>query len=251
MKKQLLSIITILFIGTIHLQAQCVIGSSTVPGIVPDSATGLPHGIVGVAYSTDLQFRIPHDTIIPLCGFTLVNYFAVNSIGGLPTGFTWAANPVNDTFPGNTNGCVRIQGPALASAGTYPLTVQLQADGTSGTCGHISLPYSINYYKIVIDSATVIVPVIGSSFELLQNIPNPFEAGTTTEIDFSSPTGGKVEFKVYDLLGKEIISKSIDAVPGINRNYLSSKYLKAGIYFYSVTYRGKTITRKMIVTAKP
>ena len=251
MKKQLLTLIAILFIGTIHLQAQCVIGSSTVPGIIPDSATGLPHGLVGVPYSTDMQFRIPHDSIIPLCGFTLVNYFAVNSIGGLPTGFTWVANPANDTFPGSTNGCVRIQGPALASVGTYPLTVQLQADGTSGICGHISLPYSITYYKIVIDSATGIAPVIGSSFELFQNVPNPFEASTNTEINFTLPTAGKVDFHVYDLLGKEIISKTIDAVPGINRNYLSSKYLKAGIYFYSVTYRGKTITRKMIVTARP
>jgi hypothetical protein len=235
---------------SVQLFAQCTINSSiTVPGIYPDSATNLPHGVVNLPYVTDLQAKIPPDTTIAICGFTVVNYFAVTSISGMPPGFQWQSNPINDTFPGGSNGCVQIWGTCPPTTGTYNLTVQLQATGTSAICGVLSLPYSITYYKIVVDSATGIAPVTPTAFDVLQNIPNPVDA--STEISFTIPAAGKVELKVIDLLGKELVSRRIDAVAGVNKTPLIPKYLKAGIYFYSVTYRNKTITRKMIVAARP
>jgi len=251
MKKQLLTLFTISFLGAAQIYAQCTPNLTiTVPGIYPDSVTNLPHGVVNLPYVADIQAKIPPDTTIAVCGYTIVNYFAVNNISGLPSGFTWQSNPINDTFPGGSNGCVQISGTAPSTAGTYNLTVQLQASGTSGICGTISLPYSITYYKIVIDSATGIAPVPLVTFDVLQNSPNPlFEP--STDITFTVPTSGKVEFKVLDLLGKELVSRRIDAVAGVNKTPLSSRYLKSGIYFYSVTYKSKTITRKMIVAAKP
>lgn len=265
MKKQLLTLVTILFFSANQTFAQCTINTSfTVPGLYPDSATNLPHGVINVPYQTDIQAKIPPDTTIAVCGFTVVNYFVVSSITGLPTGFMWQSNPINDTFPGGSNGCVQIWGTAPASAGTYNLTVNLQASGTSAICGPLSLPFSITYYKIVIDSVTGIAPVPVSTFDVLQNVPNPFDA--STEISFIVPASGKVDLKVIDLLGKEIISRKIDAVAGLNKesisrkidtgaglnkNYGSSRYIKPGIYFYSITYRSKTISRKMIVAARP
>lgn len=265
MKKQLLTLITIFLFGAAQIYAQCTPNNLiTVPGIYPDSITNLPHGVVGLPYQTDLQAKIPPDTTIAICGYTVVNYFVISNVTGMPAGFTYTSNPVNDTFPGGSNGCVRLAGPALASTGTYNLTVQIQAAGTSAICGPLSLPYSITYYKIVIDSATGIAPVPISTFDVLQNVPNPFDA--STEISFIVPAFGKVDLKVIDLLGKEIINRKIDAVAGVNKeiinrkiddgvgsnkNYGSSRYIKPGIYFYSITFRNKTITRKMIVAARP
>jgi hypothetical protein len=250
MKKQLLTLITVSFFGTAQIFAQCTINTSlTTPGIYPDSVTNLPHGVVNMPYATDIQAKIPPDTIIAICGYTTISYFAVSSITGLPPGFTWQSNPINDTFPGGSNGCVLISGTAPATVGTYNLTVQLQAAGITTFCGPQSLPFTISYYKIVIDSATGIAPVTPLQFDVPQNNPNPFDV--STEINFTVPASGKVDFKVVDLLGKESINRKIDAVTGLNRNYLSSRYFKPGIYFYSLTYRGKTITRKMIVTGKP
>ncbi|HLG34791.1 MAG TPA: T9SS type A sorting domain-containing protein [Bacteroidia bacterium] len=251
MKKQLLLLISLSILCTTQIYAQCIPNTSiTVPGIYPDSATNLPHGVVNMPYVADIQAKIPPDTTIAICGYTIVNYFAITGVSGLPAGFTWDSNPVNDTFPGGSNGCVRIQGTAPATTGIYNLTVQLQANGTSAICGPIGLPYSITYYKIVIDSSTGIAPVPVILFDVMQNSPNPlFDA--STEITFTVPASGKVDFRVIDLLGKELVNRKIDAVAGLNRSYLSSKYLKPGIYFYSVTYRSKTITRKMIVAARP
>lgn len=251
MKKFLLAIIALCFAAA-QVSAQCSPNLSlTSPGIWPDSATGLAHGVVGQSYSDTLQFRVPPDTTVSSITVT-INWIRIDSIAGLPAGFTWTTSECGvcaaHSFNGNTNGCLLISGPSLSTAATYPLTVYLTDDGTS-PFGHVTLPDSNKDYRIVIDPQAGIQVYNANVFDMFQNYPNPLN--TQTEINFTVPASAKADFRVYDLLGREIITRSIDAVTGVNKITLSARYFKPGIYFYKLVYKNKSLTRKMIVTAKP
>ena len=65
---------------------QCVPDTNiTSPGYSPDSATGLPHAIVGVPYSTVVQVLVP-------ATYTTYNLDSVvlGSVTGLPAGFSYS-----------------------------------------------------------------------------------------------------------------------------------------------------------------
>jgi hypothetical protein len=251
MKKALLAVIALLFFSTLELSAQCNPDLTlTTPGIVPDSATGLADGMIGQAYSDTLQFRVPTDTTIASILIT-INWIRVDTILGLPPGFNWSSSECGACLPhhfnGGTNGCLLIYGPPLAVTGTWPLKVMLTGNGTS-PFGTITLPDSNEDYSIQI-LPLGIATVNSAKFDVLQNYPNPFNL--QTEIAFTAPTAGRVDFRVYDLLGREMIVRNIEAVNGLNKITLSSRYFKPGIYFYKLNYKNKSLTRKMIVTAKP
>ena len=246
MKKALLAVIALSFFSTLELSAQCIPDASiTVPGIYPDSATNLDTAMVSQFYSDTLQFKV-YTTVPPL----VVDSIRVMSIAGLPSGFNASSTPASMLFLGGSNGCILIQGTTPGPAATYPLTVNLRF------YVHIPVPFTAfvidtiaDDYRIVVEPFSGIQTYNANTFDLLQNYPNPFN--TQTEIAFTAPTVGKVDFRVYDLLGREMIVRSIEAVPGLNKITLSSRYFKPGIYFYKLNYKNKSLTRKMIVSAKP
>ncbi len=134
--------------------------------------------------------------------------------------------------------------------------------------------YALNYKIVATDKALIqhttsypetgfaklIISSIGNegndlmlnSFSLNQNYPNPFNPSTT--IEFSIPTNGRVELKIFDVLGKEVatlINGELSAGSHkLEFNSNSAKNsLSSGIYFYSIRYNGvNTITKKMILT---
>ena len=90
---------------------------------------------------------------------------------------------------------------------------------------------------------------IANNYSLSQNYPNPFNPATT--IKFSVPHSEFVELKIYDILGREIITL-------INKEYQSGEYsiildmkslglnLSSGTYFYRLKAGDFTQTKKMI-----
>ncbi len=87
-------------------------------------------------------------------------------------------------------------------------------------------------------------------FDLKQNFPNPFNP--TTTIQYSLPKEGKVELKIYDILGKEI--KDL-----VNQVQQSDRYsvlwdgtddggekVSSGTYFYRLQIDKVTITKKAV-----
>ncbi|HOY30416.1 MAG TPA: CARDB domain-containing protein [Bacteroidales bacterium] len=82
-------------------------------------------------------------------------------------------------------------------------------------------------------------------FELLQNIPNP--AMDRTLILFYVPTTGSAGFELSDIFGQVLMRKEFDAVRGENRMDLDIRDVPSGVYFYSVEYSNKKLTRRMIV----
>ena len=84
------------------------------------------------------------------------------------------------------------------------------------------------------------------NFYLEQNYPNPFNPSTT--IKYSIPKQSNVKIKVFDILGREVITL-------LNDNKIAGNYsltfdgsdLSTGIYFYQIRTGNFTQTKKMII----
>ncbi|MEW6004061.1 MAG: glucoamylase family protein [Stygiobacter sp.] len=89
-------------------------------------------------------------------------------------------------------------------------------------------------------------------FELYQNYPNPFNPNTF--IEFSLPVSSRIDLKVYDMLGREIITLASGKYNAGNYkvNFDASK-LASGMYIYRLIANGENNpsfikTMKMILT---
>ncbi|MCK9408871.1 MAG: T9SS type A sorting domain-containing protein, partial [Bacteroidetes bacterium] len=84
------------------------------------------------------------------------------------------------------------------------------------------------------------------SYTLDQNYPNPFNP--TTAINYTLPNPGNVLLKVYDALGKEVVTL-------VNSHQESGRYsvefdasnLSSGIYLYKLTSGSYTEVKKMML----
>jgi hypothetical protein len=82
-------------------------------------------------------------------------------------------------------------------------------------------------------------------FTLGQNIPNP--ANSTTRIDYSVPESGEVIFHVRSVSGQLLYSKTIESASGKNNLEVNTTTLAAGIYIYSIEYKGQRLIKRMSV----
>lgn len=125
--------------------------SITQPGIYPDAATNFPQAYAGVAYSTVIQFKVITDTV---SNGTHVNVtdITMDSVTGLPPGFTYVSNPANHIFPGGSNACFTLNGnPAMSDTGIYHIAVHVTLHGVVFGFIHVSQSSAITDYKIVIN----------------------------------------------------------------------------------------------------
>ncbi len=88
-------------------------------------------------------------------------------------------------------------------------------------------------------------------FSLEQNFPNPFNPSTV--IRYSLPKEGFVTLKIYDVLGNEIKTlvdgfqyPATHSIAWDGDNNFGSK-VSSGVYFYSLKYDNKIITKKMML----
>jgi hypothetical protein len=83
-------------------------------------------------------------------------------------------------------------------------------------------------------------------FTLYQNIPNP--ANSSTRIDYGIPESGKVVFNIHSISGQLLYSKTIEAVSGKQSVELNTSIFAAGIYFYSIEYKGQRLVKRMMIS---
>jgi len=83
-------------------------------------------------------------------------------------------------------------------------------------------------------------------FWLGQNIPNP--ANNTTKIFYSIPSSGKIVFRIVNPISQIVNTSRKEIVHGTNMIELDVSQFKPGIYYYSVEYKGKRLTKKMIIS---
>ncbi len=242
--KRIILLISFLYFIASGSFAQCIPDGSIVDaGIYPDSATGLPHAIVGTAYSTVIQLKVLTDT-----SGVNVDSIDIASVSGLPAGFSYQCTPSSCHFPGGSNACILLFGPAPTAgmAGQiFPLNVGATLYGHLGIIP-VSQPGNITRYRIVVDPVSGISSLSNDKFDVAQNVPNPFSK--TTEISFNSPSNELSTLKVSNLLGKVVFSKSVFAQRGLNKITLSSKDFDAGIYMYTIGNSRTSITKRMIVS---
>ncbi len=84
-------------------------------------------------------------------------------------------------------------------------------------------------------------------FNLAQNYPNPFNP--STNIEFKIPESGDVSLKVYNVLGKEVltlINEQKNAGTYSMKFNPESDKLSSGIYFYVLKFKGLQLNHKMI-----
>lgn len=250
MIKRLLGIIVLTLSVHSLATAQCTPGTSTIPGITPDSATGLSPAIANQPYSQVLQVRVPQDTSVQLIPgipvtVTIVS-IQLSSFTGLPLGLSYNCNPSNCTFPGGSNGCVDISGTPTIP-GVYSLRAILTTTGSFFGQPIIQTD-TVDYYTLTVNSGVGLEEYNTAGFSLSQNSPNPFS--DFTNIDLLAPVNAEIEFRVFNMLGKEVYNRQIQAEAGINSIRLDSRDFAPGIYMYTVSLGGKTLSQRMVVTRK-
>ena len=83
-------------------------------------------------------------------------------------------------------------------------------------------------------------------YALSQNYPNPFNPVTT--ISYSVPSDGLVSLKVFDLLGEEVSTVTEgEHESGFHSAQFDGSHLSSGVYFYKLTSRDYTLTKKLIL----
>jgi len=87
---------------------------------------------------------------------------------------------------------------------------------------------------------------VAHQFELLQNVPNPFN--TTTEIGFVLPTDQKVTLRVFDVTGKVLVTKAGQYSQGFNTIRLDVSEINAtGVVYYQIDTEANSASKKMII----
>ena len=93
--------------------------------------------------------------------------------------------------------------------------------------------------------------LLPDKYNLNQNYPNPFNS--TTKIEYELPQTSNVQLKIYDILGREIVTlvnemqePGYKSVNWHGRDQLGSK-VSAGMYFYLINAGNFTKIKKMIL----
>lgn len=106
------------------------------------------------------------------------------------------------------------------------------------------------YIAKTTNSGTVFISKINSAipqnFFLEQNYPNPFNSSTI--IKFHIPKTVSVQIKLYDILGREIMTLVNESKSsGIYEVLFDATLLPSGIYFYRFTTENYSNTKKMLL----
>lgn len=90
---------------------------------------------------------------------------------------------------------------------------------------------------------------IPTEFGMQAGYPNPFNPSIS--IPFALPNAGDVKISVYNVLGREVFSKSTHFEAGFHNMVFSSRdtgvELVSGVYFFRMSFAGHTVTQKIVL----
>jgi hypothetical protein len=211
-----------------------------IPGIWPDANIGIDDAEVNKSYDQTLTVIVPQDTTVDIADFGFpisllvpvnINSFVVTSISGLPSSFNFECGSANCTYNTGETGCLIIEGTADQSMSntSYTLTVSLliSIDLNDYGLGDQSFPYDMTGYELYVrPSTSFITEVVDNTLDITSIVDNA--------ISFNVPENGSYILELYDILGKEIYSKNIEANKGKNCITITSLSATSGIGFYSI-----------------
>lgn len=146
-----------------------------------------------------------------------------------------ASSDMGDGLPAMDTAYVQIAVGAWADL--FGCTSLVLAGGTDTFEVHIPIKDAI-YIGVEENDVTL--------FEVDANYPNP--ASDITYLNFTTPKASEVNINVYDAVGRSVYNFTGNSNVGKNTFGLATTDLKDGIYIYSITYKGKTISKKLIVS---
>jgi hypothetical protein len=250
MKKVFTLILLIVLIGNKIAFSQCTPNPAiTQPGIFPDSATGLTPAVINQPYLQVMQMRVPVDTVVsigPLPVTVPIVSIELMSFTGLPAGLSYSCNPASCVYPGGSNGCVAITGTPTVS-GHFPL---IAVTKTIATVFGVATPQydTLNYYYLDVTTASGLSEAGVPTLSMSQNMPNPTEDFTT--IIYNLPNAGEVEFYMHNMIGKEVYHRTYNGDQGENVMKLDVRDFTPGVYMYSISVNGESITKRMVISKK-
>ena len=124
---------------------------------------------------------------------------------------------------------------------SYRVTVCLVASN-----GDIDLSNDTVSVETCVQGGVGVSEALTSQWTLGQNIPNP--AMQTTRIPYFLPESGAVTLHIMGMNGQVLYKESVYAETGSGEWTVDVSGLSAGIYYYSMEYKGQRIVRKMNVT---
>jgi hypothetical protein len=181
-----------------------------------------------------INTTLPSGSIIPILtrpditlasGGTLLRNMSQTVPGSAPAG--------NYTY----SGFVGFAGGLAYDSDSFPFT-KLGADGGAG-----GGEWSLTGWDEEIIGAVALIP---DRYYLNQSYPNPFNPETS--ISFGLPYTGKVSLRVYNTLGKEIVTLvegNLEA--GAYEFKWNAENVASGIYFYRLEAQGFSEVRKMML----
>ena len=274
MKKILFTLLT-LIIFSWGLQAQqidqCTVDpvfQDTLPGVYPfpyDADLNPDGGITDTACLNEFfQFvftLVVSDTItisgtqIPIDSIVLNTEGAISN---LPQGIDYTCNPPTCSFAKNTQGCVVVYGKATDASdiGDHELSISgflfspftpqgapLQFPNPDLAPGS----YTLSVAEQGSPSCTIWTDVNEplSQIESFRNLPNPFSGTTTLEI--ITKEAGEYTFTLSDLMGRQVATRKLSLVQGLNHWTFDATDLKPGMYIYTLSDGHSRVSRRMIV----
>lgn len=146
-----------------------------------------------------------------------------------------------------SNSALKGHGTSL-EAHQYNYADQIVELGQTYTYKLISVDYSgfQHEYETTVEASLVeSVNTKANAYALYQNYPNPFNPSTT--ISFNMKQAGLATIKVFDMLGRSVFEKQIEASVGANALTFNASHLTSGIYFYQLNTQGYSKTMKMML----
>ncbi|MCK5776848.1 MAG: T9SS type A sorting domain-containing protein [Bacteroidales bacterium] len=118
----------------------------------------------------------------------------------------------------------------------YQLCVKAEVVGDADTT---------NNYRCIQTSLSMEDQAANYNFKLLPNIPNP--ASEITQLRFQLPEVGIVQLHVFDISGRMLVQKVIEAKVGENGYTIDVSNFENGVYFYQLSYQNLNLRSKFIV----
>jgi hypothetical protein len=146
------------------------------------------------------------------------------------TSYNWTYTGTNYTINGNGTRFITIDFASNATTG------QLSVTASSAICTSDPTNFSITVGVNEID---------GSNFWLGQNMPNPTTG--LTNIAYSLPSAGEIRFNIVNLYGQSVYTFRNVMESGRHLIDLNVNDLSAGVYYYTIEFKGKRLVKKMVV----
>jgi hypothetical protein len=133
--------------------------------------------------------------------------------------------------------------PVNSTIDALPIGALSWHDATVPASSYTSI---LAHYALDIVGGVATLPGVAGEYKLSQNYPNPFNP--STKIDFSIPSAGLAQLKVFNVLGQEVATLVNENMTVGNHSVtFDASRLASGVYLYKLVAGSFVSTKKMVL----